>query len=470
MMLSRRQTLRLGLAGLLLALRPRLAFAAPEAACRVSPVLEWWCALARAAGFEEYERGTLPDWTGPLDRRLQRIAGHRVLGALQRARRNHGVSFDAIPSLASHLAGAPEAMRLRVPATPFPEELDDRWRQVDLDRLVALASEAAVIADFSGLLVEQSALVTRVEAALCAIVAEADLGWFEAFFGEPMRGLPLVLAGLSTGNNNYGARVASPERAEVWAVLGVSGTAEAPEIGGGLEVLIHEIGHDLVGALFDRHGEAFQAAGSRLFEATKVSMKLNNYGSWPTVVRESLLRAAVVHYVRAHQGEEAAAAALKDEADSGFRWVAGLDQALMAYEADRQRYPTLGEFVPELALALGIAADTAEARASAAPRLLSCVPAPGDRKVDPGLSEMVLTFDRPMKDPGWSIVGGGPKMPKVGAPRFDEGRTVWTAPITLQPGHDYELWLNSAQYEGFRAEDGTPLEPVHLSFSTRARP
>ena len=108
-------------------------------------------------------------------------------------------------------------------------------------------------------------------------------------------------------------------------------------------------------------------------------------------------------------------------------------------------------------------------QAANAPRLLSMVPANGDRHVDPKLSQMVLRFDRPMANPGWSIVGGGPLLPKVENPSFDKTRTVWTASITLEPDHDYELWLNSARFQGFRSEQGVPLEPVHVQFSTGRR-
>lgn len=468
MLLPRRTLLSLGLGALLGALLPRRARAAPEAAIRVDPVLEWWSALARAAGFSEYQRGLLPGWNEALDQRLARIRGHRVLDELQRARARSGVSFDAIPSLAAHVSGPPEAMRLRV-ASPLLAGLDRRWEGLDLERLLAHASKAAALADFSGLLAERAALVERVEAALRAVVADADLGWFEAFFGTPLDGRLVVVAGLSNGPNNYGAHATLPEGGEVWAALGVSGTDEAPVLGGGLEVLIHEIGHSFVGAVRDAHEGAFEAAGARLFARVEATMRANNYGSWPTMVEESLLRAAVVRYLRAHQGEAAAEEQLKDEAERGFPWVRALDEQLTAYEADRARYPTLGDLVPELAAVFEAAADAAEARAADAPRLLSMVPANGDRRVDPTLMEMVLRFDRPMKDPGWSLVGGGPAFPEIEDPRYDETRTVWTARLRLEPGHDYELWLNSARYTGFRSEGGAPLEPVHVVFSTRKR-
>lgn len=42
-------------------------------------------------------------------------------------------------------------------------------------------------------------------------------------------------------------------------------------------------------------------------------------------------------------------------------------------------------------------------------------------------------------------------------------------PIKLEAVWPYELWLNRGRFDSFRSEDGTPLQPAHVTFQTRAK-
>ncbi|MBM4060537.1 MAG: hypothetical protein FJ265_05510, partial [Planctomycetes bacterium] len=111
--------------------------------------------------------------------------------------------------------------------------------------------------------------------------------------------------------------------------------------------------------------------------------------------------------------------------------------------------------------------DAARAKA---PKVVSIVPENGSQDVDPATKAIVVTFDRPMQDGTWSVVGGGEHFPKmVGKIAYDEARKVLTVPVELKPDWDYELWLNRGKYDTFRAEDGTPLVPVQVKFRTRSK-
>ena len=95
------------------------------------------------------------------------------------------------------------------------------------------------------------------------------------------------------------------------------------------------------------------------------------------------------------------------------------------------------------------------------------LPANGAADVNPGLTEIRVTFDRPMKDRSWSMCGGGPHCPEgTGKPYYNTERTTWTIPVQLKPDWDYKFSLNCETYDGFRSEEGTPLEPTLISFRT----
>ena len=99
--------------------------------------------------------------------------------------------------------------------------------------------------------------------------------------------------------------------------------------------------------------------------------------------------------------------------------------------------------------------------------VVSTSPANGSR-VAPGSTILRVTFDRPMRQDGFSITnapGGAP--PQVaGQPRFlSDGRT-FELPLALQPGMTYALSINSEAHRNFRGLDGAPAIPRSITFST----
>jgi hypothetical protein len=80
---------------------------------------------------------------------------------------------------------------------------------------------------------------------------------------------------------------------------------------------------------------------------------------------------------------------------------------------------------------------------------------------------IVVTFDRPMTDTGWSFCGGGPNFPTFkNKPHWDLPTKI-VVEVELLPEHDYELKLNCPPSgTNFKSLEGTQLVPVPWTFST----
>jgi hypothetical protein len=105
---------------------------------------------------------------------------------------------------------------------------------------------------------------------------------------------------------------------------------------------------------------------------------------------------------------------------------------------------------------------------SAPPVVVKTVPVAGTADVDPGLTEIRVTFSKPMADGSWSwSTWGEDTFPeKSGEPRYlDDGRTC-VLPVKLQPGKFYATWLNSDQFHGFTDRTGRSAVPYLLTFDT----
>jgi hypothetical protein len=81
-------------------------------------------------------------------------------------------------------------------------------------------------------------------------------------------------------------------------------------------------------------------------------------------------------------------------------------------------------------------------------------------------TKLVVIFDRPMSDTGWSFCGGGPTFPAFkGKPHWDTPKKI-VVDVELQPDHEYQLGLNCPSATNFRSTQGVPLVPVVWSFAT----
>jgi beta-lactamase regulating signal transducer with metallopeptidase domain len=123
-----------------------------------------------------------------------------------------------------------------------------------------------------------------------------------------------------------------------------------------------------------------------------------------------------------------------------------------------------------IAFATAGASDAIERRVRF-PKIGAMSPKNGALDVDPKTAVLRVTFDMPMGD-GMSWTGGGPSFPKDAPdgkrPGWSNDGKTCTLPVSLEPGHEYELGLNSLKHINFQSKWGMPLEPIVYKFRTRA--
>ncbi len=102
------------------------------------------------------------------------------------------------------------------------------------------------------------------------------------------------------------------------------------------------------------------------------------------------------------------------------------------------------------------------------PTVLSTNPVIGT-SVDASVSTLQVTFSEPMTDHAWSYTyQDESKFPTLaGDPSYSEDLKTVSLPVVLEPGKDYEIWLNSQNHDGFRDAAGNTLEPYQWTFSTK---
>lgn len=111
--------------------------------------------------------------------------------------------------------------------------------------------------------------------------------------------------------------------------------------------------------------------------------------------------------------------------------------------------------------------STAAAK-SVPPRIIATSPAVGATDVDPGLTEITVTFDQDMGG-GMSWTGGGPDFPPMREGQKAEWRAKRTCalPVKLEAGHYYRVGINSTGYQNFANEQGVAALPSAIFFTTQ---
>jgi hypothetical protein len=441
----------------------------------VDPRVELLSIVFRLAGNPEYNQ---PNSKSPYSAEVEAHFGpfrdHAVIQMARKLRSEHGVSFDAVMGLAVHITPPPE-LGERMPFEPRPRQLDERWQAEDarafLGELRKFAAETKFAAFFAG---HEKLYAQAGERMARRLNERPYLKWFEQFFGARPGARFRVIVGLLNGGGNYGVSVRFPDGSEeITPILGVweFDADGVPVIADSItSLVVHEFGHSFTNPLVNKHERELLPAAEKIYPLVHAAMQEQAYGNAKTMLYESLVRACVVRYLLATDGKAAAQQDVQKNVERGFRWIGDLAELLGKYEADRKQYPTLDAFMPRVAEFFEQQAERVAAQDRNAPHVEKMVPANGATDVDPNLTEMVITFDRPMQNQSWSVVGGGEHFPEiVGKPAYDKTRRVLTVHVKLKPNWEYQLWLNRNQFQAFRSADGVPLESVPVTFKTRGR-
>lgn len=129
----------------------------------------------------------------------------------------------------------------------------------------------------------------------------------------------------------------------------------------------------------------------------------------------------------------------------------------------------MNKYLWVIALLAMLAISGCGGRDTVPPAVVSTNPPNGSQDVDPGLTEISVTFSEAMQDKSWSwAYEQQDKFPTLtGDPRYDASYTVNTLPVKLEPNTDYEIWINSNQFKNFVDQAGNSMAPYKLVFKTK---
>ncbi len=328
----------------------------PPVQVRVDPRVELMSIVFRLAGAAEYNHpNSASPYSQSADAHFGKFRDHAVVIRAKQLRQQRRIGYDAVMSLAVHLAMDDNHVpSLRTAMDPRPPQLDRRWTNRDAVEFVDLLAGFARDANFGTFIRQHRAFNCDAAKALGAVVnCRPIVPWFDAFFGTRPDTTHLVVAGLLNGDGNYGMsyRAADGTAAEILPIIGISRWNDAglPAVGDeALGTIVHEFCHPYTNAVVDRFADKLDAAGKQLLAAHKLAMQRQAYGSGRTILYESLVRACVVRYIADQVGAGAARRQAQSETRRGFLWVPALAELLEEYEPNDKDGQSFDDFMPQV--------------------------------------------------------------------------------------------------------------------------
>lgn len=453
---------------LLLCVCPILGFARQSSYFpkpQVDKRVELMSIVFRLAGNGEYSDNAFKLYTDKIYSWFAPYKEHELIQLATRLRNERGVSYDAVMGLAVRLDD-----RLNLSDTA---RLDARWDRAELKEFVNLLKKFKKETNFDEFYAQNQELYTEASHRFLPIYNELDLEWYRNFYGQEPKESYIIINSMSNGSSNYGASVDGKDgHRNVYAIMGSWSVDSVGMIhyprNAYFPTLLHEFNHSFVNHLIDANRDSLRASGEQIISLVRDQMRQQAYGAWQTVLSESLVRAAVVIYMKDHNF---LAGQIEQEISMqkrrGFVWIGKLVNELESYAAQRSLYPTLESYMPRLVEAhAGFAQYTANYD-SLRPKVTSISEfSNDDTTVRPDMKTITINFDRPLVGRGYSFNYGAlgqSAMPKIKNVSYVNDNRSVIIEVELEPERQYQMVLLGLS---FRTPDGDGMKPYAISFKT----
>jgi len=319
----------------------------------IDPRVELMSVIFHLAGNPEYNKCKSMSYMVNLNEHFSGHRDHPAVKMAEKLRETRGVSYDAVMGMAVHIEDINSCGEI-VPFDSKPETLDSRWRIDEAREFLGNCRDFVKETDFTAFLAKNQSQYDTATARLQQLIdAEANLAWFDEFFGARDDVDFNLVISILNGPGNYGCRARIEGRTKIYSVLGAwrvdwLGWGN-PTFGPGVvSTVVHEFGHSYCNPLVDKYMKDFSSFGEKYFPRIEKQMKGQAYASWQTMMRESLVRACEVRYAMANDGREKAEQIANYHISRGFHWTKELSELLGQYEEQRDKYQALDAFMPEV--------------------------------------------------------------------------------------------------------------------------
>ncbi len=423
----------------------------------------------RLAGNEEYNAMYFKKYTDKVESHFGKYSDHELVKFARELREKKGISYDAVVRMAIILD------KELNPKIDFSTAVPERWSKDDAVRFVRLLKKFYKDASCEEFFNENEALFQEVATRFSSAYEKLDLNWFRTFYGGKADKKFAIIISPGCGGNNYGLSCPPPNPENtVFAIMGIWKVDES-----GMPVckqeeylpsIIHEYNHSFVNPLSADGAEAFKESGKEIYKAVEYEMSRQQaYGDWQIMLNEALVRATAIKYYIDHGASEMETQMmLNTESNNGFIWIKGLVAELKKYESQRDIYPTIESYMPNLSNAYKAFAVKISQFDAQRPKVESITEfSNNDINVNTQTKTITINFDRALSPKGYSVnygKKGKQAFPKINNFHFANDNKAFVMEVQLMPNQEYQFVLTG---KDFKTPDGIPLKTYEVDFETK---
>ena len=447
---------------------------------KVDERIELMSIVFRLAGNPEYSNDNNKKYVAEIETYFSPYKNNDLILYAKSLRKNRGISYDAVMSMAIHLEKKGKYFQL---ISEKEDNLDSRWQKKKKKKFIILLNEFYHKTKFNDFFEQHSSDYKYVENSFSENLNVFDENWYSQFYGQTPQEDFKILIGYGNGGGNYGPKVElNNEKKIVYAILGVW---KFDEVGNPIiksddyaSTLIHEFNHSFVNPVLEKkyfNNQNLKSAGEKLLEEQKEIMKDQAYGNWFTVINESLVRASVIQYmIDHHLKPEEIEDEIKIQEFRGFIWTRNLVNLLNTYKNQRDQYKTFESFYPKIVDFFEEESKNVKATKASfenlIPTITSLEPFENNaQNVDVNTKQITINFSRKMLGNGVSLNLGAlgkdhvPIGKEVKFEYFNNNQSLKLEFIDLKPDTEYEFLLTGKR---FRSDEGYPLKNYTIKFKT----
>lgn len=307
--------------------------------------------------------------------------------------RMQGIGYDAVSTTAEMLEIVDGTIRLQAGYDMARiSETDRRWDEKSFSKYLKMLNRFYRESDFHTFFKAHGDLYRSAEECFDACYEGRLTDWFSSFFGAPIDADIQVYLSLCNGPSNY----AMPHGILIGVMTDREGVFRFDDYNT-LFVLLHEFGHHYSGPLFEAYWPQMKQAAEKIYPSVAEQMHRSAYSGAYTTCNEWLNNLLVSMYFREYRPSEYRGI-IGSMMKRGFIWMVRSAEFMDNFYANRELYPHIDDFMPQLVGFLDFTADqfdfVLDEYEHRRPYIKSVFPACGTDITD--VTEIIVTFSEPM--------------------------------------------------------------------------
>jgi hypothetical protein len=434
---------------------------------KVDQRVELLSIVFRLAGIEEYNSQDFTKYVEHIEKHFGAYRKHDLIKYIKLIREENGIAYDAVMSMATSITEPPNMK----PIVPFSNSIPEkRWGKETASEFLRLLNEFYKDADCAAFFKQHTEMYQLSSKEFEKSYEGLNFKWYKNFYGQNPKGEYRTIIAAGNGGFNYGARIVMPGNTEV--IYSIVGINEFDDLGmpvyehdAYFSTILHEFNHSFINHLIENFESKFQKSGEIIYKHLGSKMRKQKYNSWQTMYSEALVRASVIKYMKDNHFSEALVdEEITEQFQRGFLWTENLVKELERYDNNREKYPTLEAFIPEIVEFFNQVAPIIDEKT---PKVISMEPAINhSADVDHAIKKITVNFDQELLGHGYSFnpgIKGKEAFPEFENVVYSNDKKSVTFEVSLEPDKEYQFVLTGM---AFKTKENYELADFVVTFKT----